>query len=238
MNIAIIVAGGSGKRISGNVKKQFIILEDKPILKHTLDKFITHPYISEIILVLPEDELNGRNEWSDNEKIVIISGGAKRTDSVYNGLLKAGELFEHRNIAVKDQYVLIHDGVRPFISDELISSIIVETLNTGGAIPVLSIGETIVRIEDDNIILDYPNREDLYMVQTPQGFYFPDIMEAYKKAVNEGFKATDDSSIYHRAGYKYGVVNGERLNIKITVQRDIVLARAILKELKSQNKGS
>jgi 2-C-methyl-D-erythritol 4-phosphate cytidylyltransferase len=229
--VAIIVAGGVGKRIGeGNLPKQFLKLGDKPILAHTIEKFESCELIDEIILVVPEEYLGycsqaivDRYSFSKIKK--VVAGGEERQDSVYKGL---------KACANNTLLVAIHDGVRPFISQEKISESIKLCQVKKAVILAVPVKDTIKRVEDGSVITTL-DREKLWLVQTPQVFEYKLILDAYEKAKEDDFVGTDDSVLVERMGYEVTVLEGEYENIKITTAEDLIIAEKIL-EMKHTKK--
>lgn len=224
MNVrAIIAAGGRGERMGGELPKQFIQIKKKPVLTHTVEKFEKCDLIDEIVLVVPEDYVSFCSyqvvDVYDFKKVRrILAGGKERQGSVYKALL---------SLSGNTDIVVIHDGVRPFISLEKIAKSIEICKKEKAVILALPINETVKRIEDKFVITTL-DREKLWVAQTPQTFEYKLILEAYKKAMEDGFIGTDDSSLVERIGFKVKVLEGEYENIKITTPEDLILAERIL----------
>jgi 2-C-methyl-D-erythritol 4-phosphate cytidylyltransferase len=220
---AIIAAGGRGERVGGELPKQFIEIKKKPLLAYTVEKFEKCDLIDEIILVVP-DEYVGLASYQvvdvfDFRKIrKIVSGGKERQDSVYKALL---------SLSTNTDIVTIHDGVRPFISTDKIVKSIEMCRQDRAMILALPINETVKRVEDGQVITTLV-REKLWVAQTPQTFEYKLILEAYKRAEQDGFIGTDDSSLVERLGVKVKILEGDYENIKITTPEDLVLAEKIL----------
>ena len=217
----IIVAAGSGSRMNLKTPKQFIELNGKPILMHTMLRFYEfEPGIS-IILVLSENEIETWNslliKYSFSIPHTIVKGGAKRSHSVKNGL---------DAVSVKC-IVAIHDGVRPFCSTALIKRCFDEAEKKSNAIPAVRISETIREIKgENNFIVD---RENFRIIQTPQCFDSLLLKKAYQNIDAENF--TDDAGVFERDGNKIHLIEGEKSNIKITVADDLIIASVLNKEL-------
>ena len=193
--VAIIVAGGSGKRIEGNLPKQFLMLGDKPILAHTIEKFEKCDLVDEIILVVPEDHLDYCSQeiverYSFDKIRRIICGGKERQDSVYIGLKAC---YDSTSI------VSIHDGVRPFITPEIVTGSIKLCQQKKAVIVAVPAKDTIKRVEC-GLVTATLDRRELWLVQTPQVFEYKLILEAHKKAREENFVGTDDSVLVERMG--------------------------------------
>lgn len=224
---AIIVAGGSGKRMGTAVKKQFIKLRSKEILAYTLEAFSKVEEITEIIVVTGEDDLEKVKkdiveQYGISKVSQIVAGGRERQDSVYNGLLATSEDIE---------YVMIHDGARPFISEEVILRAIEKTKVCKATIVAVPVKDTIKVIDiEAEAVEQTPPREKLWAVQTPQSFDKKLLVDAYALAREKGLQVTDDSMIVEAYGKKVQVVLGEYNNIKITTPEDLVIGESILGE--------
>ena len=221
---AIIVAGGLGKRIEGNLPKQFLILSGKPILAHTIEKFERCDLVDEIILVVPEDHLGhcsqaivDKHTFSKIRK--IICGGKERQDSVYNGLKAC---YDSTSI------VCIHDGVRPLVSPEVVAGSIKLCKQKKAVIVAVPVKDTIKQVENGSVITTL-DRGKLWLVQTPQVFEYKLILEAHRKAREENFFGTDDSALVERLGYEVTVLEGNYRNMKITTAEDLLVAEKLLK---------
>ncbi len=226
-NIAVIFAGGTGKRMNTSSKpKQFLELYGKPILVYTIEKFNNHPEIDGIILVVLEtwitycEELI--NKFKQSKVKAIIAGGATALESQRNGLLKAHELFG------PDSIVLIHDGVRPLINEETISKNIECVKNHGSAITVTPAIETITIKNQSGEIQQIIERSKVEMARAPQSFILKDILEAHKKAMETNLDFIDSASMMLHYGYKLFSVEGTPENIKITTPNDYYTFRALI----------
>lgn len=215
----IIVAGGSGQRMGTDLPKQFLELCGKPILMHTLQRFIDFDPQLELILVLPEAQ---QQLWQDlcvkhsfTVPHHVVSGGQTRFHSVKNGL----------ELVRKDSLVMIHDGVRPLVSEETLSRCCHTALEKGNAIPVLPVNESLRMIKgQENIAVD---RSLYFSVQTPQTFISGQILKSFEQAYDPAF--TDDASVVERAGFIIHMVEGNTENIKITTPTDLIVAEAFCK---------
>lgn len=227
-NYAIIPAGGQGKRLLSSTKKQFLEIGGSPILLWTLVKFVNHPAIHKIVIVFPkEDFVYGRqlveNEYLSldstlSERFIFTTGGAKRQDSVFNGI----------KVCPPDtDYVLIHDAVRPFIEPDDINQLLQAAQKDGAAIPVSPVKNTIKQIRDGFVQKTIP-RDSLVEVYTPQVFRYPLIREFHEKAQRENIYCTDDAGILEHFGQPVTIVLSSPRNIKITDRFDLYLARQIL----------
>jgi 2-C-methyl-D-erythritol 4-phosphate cytidylyltransferase len=216
---AIIVAGGTGTRMGGDIPKQFQLLKGKPVLWHTLKAFTDAYDDIQLVLVLPEAHLqNGEaiaKEFSMH-RIRITPGGETRFQSVKNGL----RLVDAHSI------VFVHDGVRCLVTPQLIKRCAETALEKGNAIPAIAATDTI-RIETSvgNHIVD---RNHVRIIQTPQAFFSNIIKPAFEQPYEESF--TDEASVVEKAGVKINLVEGESTNIKITKPVDLLIAEKILEE--------
>jgi 2-C-methyl-D-erythritol 4-phosphate cytidylyltransferase len=224
---AIITAGGRGLRLPGEVKKQFRLLGGKPLLTRTLEPFLHYPDIDSIIITLPFDELahfqNLINDTfpaaADRQKITLCEGGAQRQDSVFNAL----KLCESDT-----KFVIIHDGVRPFVTEQLISEVMKMAREYGAAIPAAPVKNTIKTIKDD--VVDHTIRRDiLIQVYTPQVFHYEILMKCYHRAKKEEYYSTDDAAILEHYGYSIHFYYDNSFNLKITDELDFFMAEQIIK---------
>lgn len=215
---ALIVAGGSGKRMGGELPKQYLELAGKPVLMHTLERFKTFNDSIEIITVLPENQLRFwaslQKKYSFNIPHTLVKGGRARFFSVRNGL----------KFVDSPGLVAIHDGVRPFVSIDTIKRCIDTAEKLGNAIPVIPPSDTLRIISDTG---STPiNRLLVRQVQTPQVFSSELIKKAYQQEYRPEF--TDDATVLENAGIKINLVDGNKENIKITTPEDLVISTALL----------
>jgi len=218
---AIIVAGGSGKRMGTKTPKQFLLLAEKPVLMHTIEAFYNFDKEIEIIVVLPQNQIN---TWKgiclqylfDIEHKIAI-GGATRFESVKNGLA----------LITEEGIVGVHDGVRPLVQKATLNRCYIEAGAYGTAVPVSDSKES-VRIIDENGQSHAIDRATVRMVQTPQVFKTKILKEAYQQPFQPSF--TDDASVVEAAGYTIHLSNGNRENIKITTPDDMLYAEALIKQ--------
>jgi 2-C-methyl-D-erythritol 4-phosphate cytidylyltransferase len=222
---ALIVSAGKGHRFKGEKKKQFYLLADKPILAHTLDKFETCPLIHSIFLVVGEEDMDYSlkeivERYHYKKVSQIIPGGKRRQESVKNGL----DL-----LPLDTEVVVIHDGVRPFVTREMIEESIRSAMRFRAVVFAMPVKETIKLVHPDGTVLRTLERESLWQVQTPQSFQVDLIKKAYAKAIEDGFIGTDDASLVERLGEKVHILPGAYTNIKITTPEDLLLAKLLLK---------
>ena len=229
MNIAVIFAGGVGKRMNSKVKpKQFITIQGKPIIIQTLEKFDNHQEIDAIVIACVSD-------WIDYLKKIIgqyhigkvkkiVPGGRTGQLSIYEGLMAAKEVAgEEKSV------VLIHDGVRPLINEKLISDNIVSVKKNGSAITSVKVTETIMEVDDDGSIKYIPDRSHSRLARAPQSFWLDEILEAHNKALSEGKSDFIDScTMMNYYGKKMYLIDGPIENIKVTTPQDFYIMRAIL----------
>ncbi|CAN2039168.1 2-C-methyl-D-erythritol 4-phosphate cytidylyltransferase [Candidatus Magnetomoraceae bacterium gMMP-15] len=225
MTIAVIVAAGSGLRMKMKLPKQYIEMDGRPILWHTLKVFGKCPEIEKIFLVVPEKDHdycfhNIISLLKLSQDIQIISGGKTRQDSVYNGL---------KAIKNHNDLVIIHDGVRPFVNEKQIAACIHAAQKHGAAILARPAYDTLKRLDESKNIVQTIERKEIWLAQTPQTFQYDLILKAYKMAYKEGVKATDDAMLVERIGYPVKVIEGSQYNIKITTPEDLKIASALLK---------
>ena len=229
MNIAVIFAGGTGKRMNTRAKpKQFLEMHGKPVLIYTLQHFQEHEAIDGIILVCLEDWINYAEklmaEFHITKLLATVPGGATGQQSIFNGLKKAYEMVDH-----DDTVVLIHDGVRPLINKELISSCIASVKKYGNAITTTPAIETVFINSEKESVGKIFNRSFCAMARAPQCFYLRDIYTAHLKAQQENkYDFIDSAMMMQHYGAKLHTVNGPVENIKITTPTDFYLFRALL----------
>ncbi len=216
---AIIVAGGSGVRMGGNVAKQFLELGGRPVIATTVGRFLSLSFPVEIILVLPAEY---KDYWKNycfenslNFRHTLVSGGLTRFHSVKNALkhVERGGL------------VAVHDGVRPFINREFIEELYEAAGREGAVIPVLAPSDS-MRVIDKNGVSTVTERDKYLLVQTPQVFLSDTLLDAYGQAYSPAF--TDDASVVESMGVKIHLAQGKVTNIKLTKPEDMLLAKAIL----------
>ena len=222
---AVIVAAGKGKRMGTEISKQFLPLRGKEILAHTVEKFEHAENIRDIVLVTGQDSLQDVQDMAQEygwQKIIsVVAGGKERQDSVWNGLLAISE---------DTEIVLIHDGVRPFVTEDILNLSIETAVEMGGCVAGVPAKDTIKVCNSENISVDTPDRSTLWQIQTPQTFQKERIVKAYKQAKDAGFIGTDDASLAENSGYSVKVIMGSYRNIKITTQEDLLIGEAFLKE--------
>ena len=229
MNIAIIFAGGSGVRMGAGVPKQFLEINGKPIIIHTLQLFQYHKMIDKIYVSILKDYVDYMKELVDDyhlSKVVsVIPGGETAQDSIYNALKKA----ESEN--PDDSVVLLHDGVRPFVSYDVIANNIEGVKKNGNAITCTACYETILLSKSGEQVDSVPYRKDTFAAQAPQSFILKDIIAAHDvvRARPEGYEnMVDACTILKSQGIEVHMVEGNRGNIKVTTPEDVYMYRALL----------
>ena len=221
-NYAIIVAGGSGARMSSTTPKQFLELAGKPVLMHTIEKFASFDPALKIIVVLPEKDIPAWESLCSSHGFNIshnvVKGGATRFHSVSNGLNRVEE----------EGIVAVHDGVRPLLTASLIRRCFSVAGQKGNAVPFVPIRESIRKVTGEKN--EYADRNSFVSIQTPQCFSAVALKKAYSAAYNDSF--TDDASVIEAHGEQINLVEGEPENIKITFPVDLAMAEAILNQRK------
>ena len=229
MNSVVIVSAGRGSRMKADINKQFLKLKGKEVIAHTIDKFYNNKNIDEIVVVVKEDEADFfRRNIIDKygyKNIKIAFGGKERQDSVFNGLKAVNE---------RCDIVLIHDGARPFVTDEIIKNSIECAKKNKWVIVGVPVKDTIKIINKDNEVCDTPNRSTLWSIQTPQVFEYLSIIKAHKIAKEKSYYGTDDSMLMEYLGYNVKVIEGSYNNIKITTPEDLKIGEEILNENKKE----
>ncbi len=216
---AVIVAGGSGSRMNSNIPKQFLEVGGMPVLMHTFNAFKQFDHEIQMILVLPAGQIEYWNILCEKFRFDIdhevVAGGKTRYQSVKNGLT-----------LIKGLGIIgVHDGVRPFVSQETLQNTYHNAEKSGNAIPVIDAFESVRQTDKaGNHPLD---RSTIKLIQTPQVFQSEQLLKAYQIPYQNSF--TDDASIVEAAGYKIKLVKGNRENIKITTPFDLKIANALLK---------
>jgi 2-C-methyl-D-erythritol 4-phosphate cytidylyltransferase len=226
VNVAIVTAAGSGLRMGGELKKQFLLLDGLPILIRAIIPFVESPLIDQIVVTAPEDELkttdNLIKEHGLAKSIRVISGGKTRQESVYKALEACPE---------NTRWVFIHDGVRPLLQKSVIAELAAELECCSAVIPVAKVKPSIKEV-DDGLILRHVPRENLVQALTPQAFEYQLIYDAHQKARQEGFESTDDAALVQHYGAQVRALDSDALNIKITDEADLLLANLLIKHYK------
>lgn len=221
---AIIVAAGKGTRMKETENKIFADILGKPLLAYTLEAFEECHLIQDIIIVTrEEDVVDCRNEIVDAYGFIkvskIVTGGLERQTSVYRGLQEVGH-----NIDM----VVIHDGARPLVRVEDIKNSIYECAEHGASVVGVKVKDTVKFADQNDFIDNTPQRDHLWIAQTPQTFNYKMILRAHQSAIEDGVTGTDDSSLVERLGAKVKLVEGSYQNIKVTTEEDIYVIESIL----------
>ena len=226
MNVGLLFAGGVGMRMNAKSKpKQFLELHGKPVIVYTMEVFENHPEIDEIVVACVEtyiDELkNYIRKFGIRKVSAIVPGGSSAFHSVFNGLVtlasKCGE----------DDIVLIHDGVRPLLDEQLISSNILCAKEHGNAISTVAVTEGIIISQDGFLVDDFPDRKLMYATKAPQTFHFSTIYRLYQRARSDGFTPIESAHLCRHYGIQMHMVTSSYGNIKITTPTDYYIFRAI-----------
>ena len=224
MNTAIITAAGSGLRMGGSVKKQYLPLGGIPILVRTLGRFFNSRVIDDIIVTAPEEDIGYCEEliqsyFEDADKpLLVIPGGIERQDSIFGALQRCPDSTRH---------VFIHDAVRPFVTEEILAELYEIVREERAVVPVSRLKNTIKSIQGDHILQTIP-RHNLVQVFTPQVFALDLILAAYEKAYEENYISTDDSALVEHFGGKVRYLFCSDLNLKITDELDLFIARQLV----------
>lgn len=237
MNIGLIFAGGSGSRMNTKSRpKQFLDLNGKPILIYTIELFDNHPDIDAVIVVCLNSWIpflqKMLKKFEITKVVSIVSGGVSGQDSIYKGLCAAEQYTKDRE--EDNPIVLIHDGVRPLITEETISDNIAKVKECGSCITTVPAIETVI-INNHDSSLSIPKRSDCMMARAPQSFYLKDIIDAHRKSREEGkIDFIDSCSLMSHYGFKLGLVQGPMENIKITTPTDYFVLRAMVEVHENQ----
>ncbi len=222
---AIIVAAGTGVRMNSPVPKQYLLLRGQPVLSHTLSVFEKCLSINRIYLVIPRSDFdyvrqNILQNGLHRKEIFLTAGGADRQDSVFKGLcaLKTGE-----------KYVVVHDGVRPFVLPENIEDCLAQARRHGACTMGLAAKETVKQVDAEHFVQKTLRRDAIWMAQTPQAFQRDLLQKAHQRAISEKYRGTDDASLVENMKGKVKIIPGNVYNIKITTPEDLALAEIIMK---------
>jgi len=229
---AIIPAAGLGIRMGSNVPKQFLLLDGKPILHHTLSIFGQCSIVDEIVLVVSEKEIkHTQQQIQDSHPKVtkVIAGGIQRQDSVGNGL---------RSLNSETDIVVVHDGVRPFVSPDLIRETVEAARDFGAAITAIPVSDTIKKVNAEGWVEHTVDRGGLWRVQTPQTFQVSLLKEAFEKAQADDYYGTDESALIEHLGKEVKIIPGSEFNIKITRSEDLILGERIAALVKANGPGT
>ncbi|MBP1996453.1 2-C-methyl-D-erythritol 4-phosphate cytidylyltransferase [Paenibacillus eucommiae] len=225
----IIVAAGKGSRMRSEESKQYMQLGGRPILVHTLQLFQNIQQIGSIVLVVGEADLERCSQYITEYAFTkvkhVLAGGKERQDSVYKGL---GAL------SGETEWVLVHDGVRPFVAPEQVLSCWHKAMQEEAAVLAVPVKDTIKIVDEAGQIQSTPDRRSLWAIQTPQAFRFSLLLEAHERANVDGFVGTDDAMLVERMGVPVHVVEGDYYNIKITTPEDLPWGEWIAKNVRGE----
>ena len=227
MNAAILLLAGQSQRLNYGVKKQFFIINNKPLFLYSFQKFYSLKTFEKIILVISKDDLKIVQDflkpYNNDDRIGIVFGGQTRKESVYNALLSL------KNTLKPNDNILIHDAARALVSEKLINSVLDALINSTCVVPVVSVVDSLVKSKDNNLV-NYVNRDEYKLIQTPQGFKYKGILDAHEALKNEEFN--DDASLMHSLNIPVKLIEGDHLNFKVTTKQDIEIIKYILEEEK------
>ena len=233
-NIALIIAGGVGARMGQDIPKQFINVHDKPVIVYTMEAFQRHPQIDAIEIVCIDDWKGALLAYAKQFGIAklenVVSGGKNGQDSIRNGLYD----IETRHSA-SDDIVLIHDAIRPMVSEEVISDNIRVCRKYGNAITVVPCTAAMLKTYDSLSTEEQVPRDNLKITQTPQAFFVNDIVEAHKEALGKGItNSVASCTMYIELGRKLFMSQGSENNLKLTTVEDIEIFKALLNARKEE----
>ncbi len=228
--VAIIPAGGAGKRLGLEVAKQYLLLGSLPVLVHTIRVFQIMELVSAIVLVVPKEDVasvqkNIVEKYGLTKVMTVVAGGRERQDSVCNGLQAVPETCD---------VVIVHDGVRPFVTRDMITRVVAAAAQCGAASIGVPAKDTIKETTDENIVTATLRRQNLWQTQTPQAFGYELLCRAYAEAQRDHFYGTDDASLVERMGVNVQMVAGSHENIKITTPEDLLIAEALMENKKKE----
>jgi 2-C-methyl-D-erythritol 4-phosphate cytidylyltransferase len=214
--VVIIPAAGTGSRFGSGVPKQFLSLAGKPVLQHVIERFACDEIVARVIVPVAESKLG---EMEQSERVLFVAGGETRQQSVMRGVAAAGDA----------GLIAIHDAARPLFSSRMFHAVVEAARETGVALPVIPVTDTIHEMASDRTIARTLDRTRLGAAQTPQCFRAPILREILERASREGIDATDEAGLAVRFGHPVRSVPGDPRNLKITVPEDLVLAETCLK---------
>ena len=228
--VAVIPSAGVGKRMGTSTSKQYIHIDNRPILAQTLEKFEESQKVNEVYVVVSKKEERRCKkdivERYNFKKIAkIVTGGIERQDSVKNGLDAVGS---------ECDIVMIHDGIRPFVTSQLIDEAVSNTCLYDATVVAVPVKDTVKSISSHGEIIETLEREKIWHAQTPQTFKYGIIKRAYQNAYDNNIYGTDDSYLVELLGIKVRIIRGTYENIKITTPEDLIVARAFFKDQKKQ----
>lgn len=223
----VVAAAGTGSRMGMATNKQYLLLNAKPVLSYCLDFFESLAVVDQVVVVCRADEQDYcRKEiiapYGYRKVTAVLAGGPERQDSVWNGLI---------SLPPDTGLVAVHDGARPLLSKSMFDRIIKAAQRWGAAVPGIPPKDTLKSVDGDQFVRQTLDRGSIVAVQTPQIFGFGDLLQAYRRAQEEGFRGTDDASLFERYIGRVKVVAGDYRNLKITTPEDLALAEVLLHSL-------
>lgn len=219
----VIVAAGSSTRTAGAELKQFRWVAGKPMLLHSVQRFMERADVALVVCVLPKSHAGDPPPWlfqCDVDRLLVSVGGRERGESVLNGL---------EDMPAEVRFVLVHDAARPLVDSETIERVVAKAREGVGAVPALPATDTIKEVDDSGAILRTPDRTKLYHAQTPQGFPREMIEQAYARGKSDRVQATDDAALCERIGARVVIVEGSATGMKITTDEDFARVDALVK---------
>ena len=223
--VAIIPAAGEGRRMGGTVEKQFLQLQGMPVLAHTLGVFEKSPEVDGVVLVVSPQQRQALKErvlgpYPCRKLLGVVDGGSERQDSVARGL---------EAVPGDCELVVVHDGVRPLVTVELLGAVLEAANHHGAALAAIPAGETVKRAKEE-VVAETLERETIWLAQTPQAFQTSLLRLAYEKASRDKMMVTDDAALVESLGVSVHLVPGSPENIKVTTPTDLIIAEALLKK--------
>ena len=221
--VAIIPAAGEGHRMGGTVEKQFLHLQGIPVIAHTLGVFDKSPEVDGVVLVVAPQQRQALKErilgpYPCRKLLEVVDGGSERQDSVARGL---------EAVPGDSQLIVVHDGVRPLVSVDLLGAVLKAANDHGAALAAIPAGDTVKRAKEE-VVVETLKRETIWLAQTPQAFQANLLRLAYEKASRDKMMVTDDAALVESLGVSVHLVPGSPENIKVTTPTDLVVAEAIL----------
>ena len=222
----LIPAAGKGSRMAHSVKKPYLELAQKPILAHTIQRFEQNSAVDAIFVIVDQADFSECHAtvlrpYAFTKVQKLVDGGETRQMSVYNGI---------RALSTDVDFVIVHDGVRPFVTDEVIFACLAAADECGAAVAAVPVKDTIKIANTDRFIVETPAREQLWAVQTPQVFRKSLLEEAHQAAQARQLTATDDASLVEQLGFPVKLVEGSYANVKITTPVDLQIAEVLLSD--------
>ena len=230
MNIALVLAAGSGTRMNNELPKQFLMVNEKPLFVYSVQTFQNNPNVDVIIIATNANNIELVKDYCKQfglDKVKsVIAGGETRQASVYNGLKEIEKFISNSN-----DIVLIHDSARPLVSDRIIKENVEACIEFGAVDTVVQASDTIVKSNDDQTIGEILNRQEIYQSQTPQTFEFGIIKDAHEKALKDQVpNVTDDCKLVMHYGMDVHFVQGDKLNFKVTTPEDLEMFKALARK--------